>query len=133
LRELYAYAHGLDAVPELSASYCVDHLLPVLRRERWAIVLDGAEVVQHDAGEWFGRFVHPEMGRLLEELASGPMPGVLVVTSRFPLPTLMHRRHARLVTLAALDADSARGLLGSLGITGTAAELDAAARSCGLH
>src|SRR5437667_1384767 len=35
LRELYAYAHGLDAPAELSASYCVDHLLPVLRRERW--------------------------------------------------------------------------------------------------
>src|SRR5262249_16051786 len=27
LRELYAYAEGLPAAPDLSASYCVDHLL----------------------------------------------------------------------------------------------------------
>ena len=111
LRELYAYAHGLDALPELSASYCVDHLLPVLRRECWTVILDGAEVVQHESGEWFGRFVHPELGRLIEELASAPLPGVVVVTSRFPLPTLMHRRHARLLALSALDAASGRGLL----------------------
>ena len=50
LRSLYAYAEGLDQPPELSASYCVDHLLPRLRRERWAIVLDGTEVVQYDSG-----------------------------------------------------------------------------------
>src|SRR5262245_54953565 len=43
LRELYAYAEGLTSAPELSASYCVDHLLPRLRRERWAVVLDGTE------------------------------------------------------------------------------------------
>src|SRR4051794_32552501 len=60
LRELYRYAAGLDRVPDVSASYCVDHLLPILRRERWAVVFDGTEVVQHEAGSWFGRFVHPE-------------------------------------------------------------------------
>ena len=70
LRELYAYAAGLAHLPEVSASYCVDHLLPLLRGGRWVVVLDGAEVVQHDSGPWFGRFLHPELGRLLEELAS---------------------------------------------------------------
>src|SRR5436309_14146618 len=70
LRELFGYAEGLGQAPEVSASYCVDHLLPLLRRERWALVLDGTEVAQHDAGPWFGRFLHPELGRLLEELAS---------------------------------------------------------------
>src|SRR5262249_14943998 len=44
LRQLYAYAAG-SAAAEVSASYCVDHLLPQLRRERWAVVLDGTEVV----------------------------------------------------------------------------------------
>jgi hypothetical protein len=133
LRELYAYAEGLAAAPELSTSYCVDHLLPRLRRERWAVVLDGTEIVQHDAGSWFGRFVHPELARLLEELASEPLPGVLVLTTRFPLPTLASRRHARVLSLSSLDAASARALLGSLGVRGTEGELDAAAASCGFH
>ena len=74
LRSLYAYAEGLAQPPELSASYCVDHLLPLLRRERWAIVLDGTEVAQYDSGSWLGRFLHPELGRLLEELAPSRCP-----------------------------------------------------------
>jgi tetratricopeptide (TPR) repeat protein len=133
LRELYAYAAGLSQPPDVSATYCVDHLLPVLRRERWALALDGAEVVQYEAGPWFGRFVHPELGRLLEELAGAPLPGVAVLTTRFPLPELERRRHARAVTLAGLDAESARGLLRSLGVEGEDAELDKAAAACGRH
>src|SRR5262249_22654283 len=110
-----------------------DHLLPVLRRERWAVVLDGVEVVQYDAGPWFGRFVHPELGRFLEELASGPAPGVTLLTTRFPLPELERRRHVRVVSLGGLDAASARGLLSSVGARGTDADLDAAAESVGFH
>jgi tetratricopeptide (TPR) repeat protein len=133
LRELLAYAEGLDQPPDVSASYCVDRLLPILRRERWALVLDGTEVVQHEQGAWLGRFVHPELGRLLEELASTAIPGVVVLTSRFPMPTLALRRHARVLSLSTLDAESAAGLLASLGVRGTPATLIAAARSCGLH
>src|SRR5207249_3537036 len=73
------------------------------------------------------------LGRLLEELASEPMPGVAVLTSRFPLPTLERRRHARVQGLGGLDAASARGLLASLGVRGGAAELDAAAAAAGGH
>jgi hypothetical protein len=133
LRELYAYAEGLDRPPDVAASYCVDQLLPVLRRERWVIVLDGVEVVQHETGPWFGRLMHPELARLVEELASAPMPGVLVLTTRFPVPTLQTRRHARLIDLSVLDAASARGLLNSLGIQATAGDLDAAATAVGRH
>ncbi|MCI0457626.1 MAG: hypothetical protein L0Z62_11700 [Gemmataceae bacterium] len=97
------------------------------------MVLDGSEVVQHESGPWFGRFVHPELGRLVEELASEPLPGVVVLTTRFPLPTLQHRRHAQIIHLSALDAPSAVALLSSLGVQGTAQELEAAAVSCGLH
>src|SRR5262249_46439674 len=50
LREWLAYAEGLPAPPEVAASYCVDRLLGVLRNERWAVVLDGAEVVQYEEG-----------------------------------------------------------------------------------
>jgi tetratricopeptide (TPR) repeat protein len=133
LRALYGYAAGLGTAPDVSASYCVDHLLPILRRERWAVLLDGAEVAQHDSGSWFGRFVHPEMGRLVEELASEPMPGVVVLTTRFPLPTLANRHHARIVSLSGLDADSARALLDSLGVRGKTEELDAVAEAGGYH
>ncbi len=133
LRELYAYAAGLGRAPDVSASYCVDQLLPVLRRERWALVLDGAEVAQYETGPWFGRFLHPELGRLLEELAGEPMPGVVVLTTRFELPQLKHRQHARLLTLGSLDATSARGLLTCLGVRGSTAELDEAAAACGHH
>src|SRR5262245_43257551 len=34
LRQLYAYAEGRDEPGDVSASWCVDHLLPLLRRER---------------------------------------------------------------------------------------------------
>jgi hypothetical protein len=133
LRSLYAYAEGLPQPPELSASYCVDHLLPRLRRERWAIVLDGTEVAQYDSGSWLGRFLHPELGRLLEELASEPLPGVVVLTTRFPLPSLASRRHARLISLSSLDAESARALLASLGLRGETTVLDEVAAAGGYH
>ena len=83
LRELFAYAEDLASAPDVSAGFCVDRLLPRLSRERWALVLDGVEVAQYESGPWYGRFLHPELGRLLEELASAPMPGVVVITSRF--------------------------------------------------
>jgi len=133
LRQLFAYAEGMSEPPEVSASYSVDRLLPRLRREQWAIVLDGTEVVQHETGAWFGRFLHPELGRLLEELASAPLPGLVVLTTRFPLPTLEKRRHAKLISLTTLDEASGRDLLASLGVRGSEPELTEAARSCGLH
>ena len=133
LRELLAYAEGLDRPPDVSASYCVDKLVPILTRERWALVLDGTEVVQHEQGAWFGRFVHPELGRLLEELASVALPGIVVLTSRFPMPTLEQRRHASIVSLSTLDVVSAASLLESFGLQGTNAERIDAAQSCGMH
>ncbi|GIW82526.1 MAG: hypothetical protein KatS3mg105_4333 [Gemmatales bacterium] len=133
LRRLFAYAEGCHHSNNVSASYCVDRLIPRLRSERWAIVLDGTEVVQFEAGSWFGRFVHPDLGRFLEELASESMPGVVVLTSRFATPELERRRHARIVNLGRLDTNSARLLLRSLGVIGDDAELDAAADVAGFH
>src|SRR5262245_43183512 len=77
LREWFAYAEGLSEPPDVSAAWCVDRLLGVLRRQRWAVALDGAEVVQYEDGPWRGRFVHPDLGRLLEELGSEPAPGLV--------------------------------------------------------
>jgi hypothetical protein len=133
LREWLAYAEGLAALPESSASWCVDHLVAVLRRERWAVVLDGAEVVQYEEGPWRGRFLHPDLGRLLEELGSEPMPGLIVLTTRFELPTLVRRPFVRLAELDRLDAASARALLASLGVHGDDAQLDAIAAAGGRH
>jgi hypothetical protein len=133
LRQLYAYAAGQPHAGDVSASYCVDHLLPILRRERWALVFDGTEVAQYDSGSWFGRFLHPELGRLLEELASAPLPGVVLLTTRFAPPELERRKHVRIVSLTGLDPASARALLGSLGVHGSPAELDEAASAGGYH
>lgn len=133
LREWLAYAEGLATLPEVSAGWCVDRLIPLLRRERWAVVLDGTEVVQYEDGPWRGRFLHPDLGRLLEELASEPMPGAVLLTTRFDLPTLTRRPHLRLVTLSQLDAPSARALLLGLGVNGSSEELDAVARAAGRH
>ena len=133
LRELYAYAAGLERLPDVAASFAVDQLLELLRRGRWAVVLDGTEVVQYDSGAWRGRFIHPELARLVEELASAPLPGVVVLTTRFELPTLTTRRHGRVISLSALDPESARGLLDSVGVHGTDAELDAVATAGGHH
>ena len=118
LRELFGHVAGTTTAPDVSATYAVDHLLPLLRRRRWVLIFDGAEVAQYESGPWFGRFIHPELSRLLEELASEPLPGVVVLTTRFPLSELERRRHARIVSLAGLDAESARGLLQSLGVSG---------------
>jgi tetratricopeptide (TPR) repeat protein len=133
LREWLAYAEGLSGPPEVSAAWCVDRLVGVLRRERWAVVLDGAEVVQYEDGPWRGRFVHPDLGRLLEDLGSEAMPGLVVLTTRFELPTLVRRPFVRLVPLDRLDTFSARSLLRSLGVKGTDAELEAVAAAAGRH
>src|SRR5262249_13387316 len=74
LRQLLADVTGNAAASNVSASYCVDRLLEALRGRRWVVVLDGLEVVQYEVGPWFGRVTHPELGRLLEELASAPLP-----------------------------------------------------------
>jgi hypothetical protein len=133
LRSLFAYAEHLARPPEVSATYCVDHLLPILRRERWVLILDGTEVAQHDRGTWFGRFMHPELSRLLEELASEPLPGVVLLTTRFPLPELERRPHAVVRSLENLDDDSSRALLRSLGVNGDEAELEAVVMAGGRH
>lgn len=133
LRQLYAYAEGLPTPPEVSASFCVDRLLPRLRSERWAIVLDGAEVVQHEQGSWRGRFVHPELGRLIESLAEEPMPGVVALTTRFELPTLATRKHAMLTSLGTLDEESAIAFLQNLGVKGSDDDLRATTRAAGGH
>jgi hypothetical protein len=96
-------------------------------------VLDGVEVAQYESGPWQGRFLHPELGRLLEELASAPMAGVVVLTSRFALPELERRKHARIVGLSGLDDASACELLRSLGVQGEDVALRAAAAACGHH
>jgi hypothetical protein len=133
LRALYAYVADLASLPDVSSSYCVDHLLPLLRAGRWAVVLDGTEVVQFEEGPWRGRFLHPELGRLLEEFASAPAAALVVLTTRFDLPTLALRRHARLVSLEKLDPQSARSLLAGVGVRGRSGELDAAADMAGRH
>ncbi len=130
LRELAAYAEGLDAPPAASAAWCAERILGRLRGERWAVVLDGAEVAQHEEGPWAGRFLHPDLAWLLEEVASSSTPGAVVLTTRFELPTLAHRSHARIVRLGKLDDAGARDLLASQGVTG---DLDAAAASVGRH
>lgn len=133
LRELFAYAEGLDQLPDISASYCVDRLLPRLQQEKWAICLDGTEVVQYETGPWLGRFTHPELSRLVEELASQGMPGAIVLTTRFALPTLEKRTYAKIVSLNHMDPPSAVGLLRSLGVEGDDGQLIAMAELAGYH
>jgi hypothetical protein len=133
LREWLAYAEELSGPPEVAGSWCAQRLLAVLRRERWAVVLDGTEVVQYEDGPWRGRFVHPDLGWLLEELGSEAMPGLVVLTTRFELPTLARRPFVRLVQLDRLDSDSACNLLRSLGVRGETSDLEAVAEMGGRH
>src|SRR5262249_48618494 len=55
------------------------------------------------------------------------------VTSRFPLPQLEHRKHARLLSLDVLDGRSAIDLLQNLGVSGADPELLAACNVAGRH
>ncbi len=61
------------------------------------------------------------------------MPGVVVLTTRFELPTLQRRPAFRLVSLDRLDAASARELLTSLGIHREESVLNAIATMAGRH
>ncbi|MGL4552183.1 MAG: hypothetical protein ACRC33_13465, partial [Gemmataceae bacterium] len=133
LRTWYGYASGRDGVPEVSAAFAAQKLAEALRRERWAVVLDGAEVVQHEDGPWRGRFTHPDLGLLLAELASEATPGVVALTSRFDMPELTRRPFFRAVELDRLDPASARTLLRRLGVSGDDAALDAVADAAGRH
>ncbi len=132
LRELYAYATSRSSAG-VSASYCVDTVLPILRQERWVLVFDGLEVVQHEKGNWFGRIQHPELARFLEELAGETLPGVVVITSRFACADLSHRKHFRALWPGGLDNASSRHLLESLGVHGAQADIDAAIAACLAH
>jgi hypothetical protein len=133
LRTWFGYASGRDGVPDVSAAFAAQKLAEILRRERWAVVLDGAEVVQHEDGPWRGRFTHPDLGLLLADLASEPTPGVIALTSRFDMPELTRRPFFRAVELDRLDPASARTLLQRLGVTGDDAALDAVAAAAGRH
>jgi tetratricopeptide (TPR) repeat protein len=132
LRTWLGYAEGRDAVPEVSAAYAAERLVGHLRGERWAVVLDGVEVVQHE-GDWLGRFIHPDMSMFLADLAQHPIPGAVVLTSRFALPELHHRPYFRVVELERLDPTAARSLLQRVGVHGDDAELDAVAQAAGRH
>ncbi|HEV8061671.1 MAG TPA: ATP-binding protein [Gemmataceae bacterium] len=132
LRELYAYASARSP-SGVSASYCVDTVLPILRQERWVMVFDGIEVVQHEKGSWFGRIQHPELARFLEELAGESLPGVAIITSRFDCADLSHRKHFRAVWPGGLDNASSRHLLESFGVHGAQADIDAAIAACRSH
>src|SRR5262245_11726327 len=62
-----------------------------------------------------------------------PLPGVVVVTTRFELPELERRRGARIIRLDQLDSDSAIELLRTLGVQGTDCELSVLAERGGRH
>ena len=42
-------------------------------QERWALVLDGAEVAQVETGAWQGRFLHPELYGMPESASMAHM------------------------------------------------------------
>ena len=132
LRELFAYGTGRSSA-NVSASYCVDLVLPILRQERWAVIFDGLEVVQYEKGSWFGRIQHPELARCLEELAADLAPGVVVLTSRFECTDLSHRKHFKAVWPGGLDSASSRSLLESFGVRGSPADIEAAIAACRSH
>ena len=132
LRELFAYGTGRSSA-NVSASYCVDAVLPILRQERWTVIFDGLEVVQYEKGNWFGRIQHPELARFLEELATDLAPGVVVITSRFECTDLSHRKHFKVVWPGGLDGASSRSLLESFGVHGSPADMDAAIAACRSH
>ena len=132
LRTWLAYASSGRHPTEHSASFAAEQLLATLRRERWAVVLDGAEVVQHE-GTWHGRFLHPDLGWLLAELANEPTPGVVILTSRFATPELTARPHFRAVALDRLSPAAAHSLLGQVGVTADEATRLHMAQVAGFH
>jgi tetratricopeptide (TPR) repeat protein len=132
LRTWLAYAQGTPDAPEVSSSFAAQQLLALLRRERWAVVLDGVEVVQQE-GKWHGRLVHPDLAWLLAELANEPMPGVVVLTSRFAFPELTARPYFRAVALDRLTLPAARALLRQVGVAADTPALDALAQAAGCH
>src|SRR5262249_20957926 len=69
----------------------------------------------------------------LEDLASKPLPGLVVITSRFECTDLIHRKHFQSLWPGALDLASSRRLMTQYGVIGDETDLDEAISSCRGH
>ena len=101
-------------------------------RERWALVLDGAEVVQHEQGRLVRPFRASGTGPTARRTGVGARcRACMVLTSRFPLPTLEHRRHAAPAFAAARWMPAAPSVCCKASAC-AATRLTEAAAACGL-
>ncbi|HZU39087.1 MAG TPA: hypothetical protein VFA18_24390, partial [Gemmataceae bacterium] len=98
-------------------------------------VLDGLERVQQQGADAFGKLEDPLLRGLLERLATGDCPALVLVTSRFPLADLKTRvgHGYRPLEVDALDAEAAQALLRRRGVHGDAAALGRLIDRYGAH
>ncbi len=96
----------------------------LLKERRCVFVLDGFEVMQHDAGDDYGLIVSEALRDFLELFASPFHNSFCLITSRAPLVDLLAHTTYRQRDVTRLSEADGRDLLRAVGVTGSDAALD---------
>ena len=109
-----------------------EHLAELLRAQRCVLVLDGLEPLQHAGRGMQGELKDRAIKALLKSLA-GHCNGLCIVTTRIAVHELCDRAHVIRHDLQNLAPKDGVLLLQSLGVHGSAAELQKAVQEYGCH
>ncbi|MEQ1812499.1 MAG: hypothetical protein ABL889_21395, partial [Terricaulis sp.] len=107
-------------------------LAGLMQKKRTLLLLDGIEPLQSPAHVNLGRLKDKGLAALLTELARAN-PGLVVVTSRQPLPETEKIARVRNHALEELSPPAGASLLKRLGCWGAAKDLEAASREADGH
>ncbi|MDV6340249.1 TIR domain-containing protein [Nitrosomonas sp. Is24] len=110
-----------------------DYLASLLRQQqRFVLVLDGLEPLQHAGKGMRNELKDRAMRRLLLSLA-GRNNGLCIITTRVAVHELNNRTHVKVHDLQNLAVADGVKLLQSLGVQGNGKELEKAVREYGCH
>lgn len=121
LEQVVEFCQPIVRVAGNPESEPISLILSVVRQARLLLVLDGVEVLQEEAGSpEHGRINHSLLEQFLLQWVSSQHQGLMILTSRFPFPSLARFsgvgfHHLDLVRLSAQDGIE---LLDKLGVIG---------------
>jgi hypothetical protein len=136
---LYEFLTGEEVGrdPARDLTYRLIQTLGRSNLRRVLIVLDGVEIIQESRGSegGFGLIRDTSVRHLVRRIAQGAAGLTMLLTTRFPFPDLavFAGMGYRQIETDILDLDSARALLRSRGVRGSAAEIDGLIGTFGRH
>lgn len=111
----------------------VDVIGALLQAGRFLFILDGLEVMQHQAGDRYGFFENNDLKRLLELFAAPGHQSFCLVTSRVPLLDLLSETGYQQLDVNRLSITEGRELMRNAGIKGDNVKLDQLTEMWGGH